>query len=187
MKKLILCCCMLLLGVSSMAQNRYEEQFTRPLDEVLQEVAQRFDVKIKVDAPTQGLMLPYADFRVRPYSIEETLHALLWPFNLTFSKSDERTYAVKPFEYYRRTPADGQKMVDYLLTLYTDRKAFEERAEVIRREVRTRLEVDKVLPLCVGKEPILSKVRKYDGYTVQNFALETLPGLYVCGSIYAPA
>ena len=103
MKKLILCCCMLLLGVSSMAQNRYEEQFTRPLDEVLQEVAQRFDVKIKVDAPTQGLMLPYADFRVRPYSIEETLHALLWPFDLTFSKSDERNYAVKPFEYYSRT------------------------------------------------------------------------------------
>ena len=187
MKKLILCCCMLLLGLSSMAQNRYEEQFTRPLDEVLQEVAQRFDVKIKVDAPTQGLMLPYADFRVRPYSIEETLHALLWPFDLTFSKSDERNYAVKPFEYYRRTPADGQKMVDYLLTLYTDRKAFEERAEVIRREARARLEVDKVLPLCVDKEPILSKVRKYDGYTVQNFALETLPGLYVCGSIYAPA
>lgn len=35
-------------------------------------------------------------------------------------------------------------------------------------------------------KPILSKVRKYDGYTVQNFALETLPGLYVCGSVYAP-
>ena len=35
-------------------------------------------------------------------------------------------------------------------------------------------------------KPILSKVRKFDGYTVQNFALETLPGLYVCGSVYAP-
>lgn len=36
-------------------------------------------------------------------------------------------------------------------------------------------------------KPVLSKIRKFDGYTVQNFALETLPGLYVCGSVYAPA
>ena len=35
-------------------------------------------------------------------------------------------------------------------------------------------------------KPVLSKIRKFDGYTVQNFALETLPGLYVCGSVYAP-
>ena len=33
---------------------------------------------------------------------------------------------------------------------------------------------------------IFSKIRKFEGYTVQNFALETLPGLYVCGSVYAP-
>jgi len=38
----------------------------------------------------------------------------------------------------------------------------------------------------VNSKPILSKIRKYDGYSVQNFALETLPGLYVCGSIYNP-
>jgi hypothetical protein len=38
----------------------------------------------------------------------------------------------------------------------------------------------------VQKKPLLSDVRKFDGYTVQNFALETLPGLYVAGSIYNP-
>ena len=43
-----------------------------------------------------------------------------------------------------------------------------------------------MLAQCVKTTPILSKIRKFDGYTVQNFALETLPGLYICGSIYTP-
>lgn len=187
MKRLILL--LLLIGATCMtqAQNRYEERFTRPLDEVLKEVEARFDVKLNIDGRTEGLMVPYADFRIRPYSVEETLYGILGLFDMTFSKTGERQYAIKPFEYYRRSPADGKKMVDYLPTLYTDRKVFEERAAVIRREAREKLEVDKLLPQRVEAKPILSKVRKYDGYTVTNFALETLPGLYVCGSIYAPA
>jgi poly(3-hydroxybutyrate) depolymerase len=49
------------------------------------------------------------------------------------------------------------------------------------------LQIDPALAKRVQAKPILSKIRKYDGYTVQNFALETLPGLYVNGSIYTPA
>ncbi len=187
MKRLILA--LLLLGVlfPTEAQNRYEERFTRPLDEVLKEVADRFDVKFNIDGRTEGLEVPYADFRIRPYSLDETLYSILGLFDMTFSQTGARQYTIKPFEYYRRTPADGQKLVAYLPTLYTDRAAFEKRAATIRREAREKLEVDKLLPQRVEPKPILSKVRKYDGYTVQNFALETLPGLYVCGSIYAPA
>ncbi len=187
MKKLLLT--LLALGALLIveAQNRYEDRFSRPLDEVLKEVAERFDVKLDVDAPTEGLMVTYADFRIRPYSIDETLSMLLYPFDLTYAQTGEKRYGIKPFEYYRRTPTDGQKMVDYLLTLYTDRATFEKRAEVIRREAREKLEVDKLLPQRVALDPMLSKTRKYDGYTVTNFALEPLPGLYVCGSIYAPA
>ena len=77
-------------------------------------------------------------------------------------------------------------MLAYLNTLYADKEAFELRADSLRKEVRQRLGIDLLLAQCVESKPILSKVRKYDGYTVQNFALETLPGLYVCGSVYAP-
>jgi hypothetical protein len=35
--------------------------------------------------------------------------------------------------------------------------------------------------------PIVVAQRKYDGYTVENIALETLPGVWVCGSLYKPA
>lgn len=34
--------------------------------------------------------------------------------------------------------------------------------------------------------PIRSGFRKYDGYSVENIALEVLPGVWVCGSLYMP-
>mgnify|MGYP003308614939 CR=1 FL=1 len=85
MKRLILL--LLLIGATCMtqAQNRYEERFTRPLDEVLKEVEARFDVKLNIDGRTEGLMVPYADFRIRPYSVEETLYGILGLFDMTFS------------------------------------------------------------------------------------------------------
>jgi hypothetical protein len=86
----------------------------------------------------------------------------------------------------RRTPEDGVKMLAELNTLYADRPSWEARCAGLRREVRQRLGIDTLLKQRVGGQPLLSAVRRFDGYTVQNIALETLPGLYVCGSIYAP-
>ena len=78
-------------------------------------------------------------------------------------------------------------ILSYLSGLYTDKDQWEQRTEILRKEVRQRLGLDDMLKGTVkDAKPILSKVRKFDGYTVQNFALETLPGLYVCGSVYAP-
>ncbi len=31
------------------------------------------------------------------------------------------------------------------------------------------------------------EARKYDGYTVENVGIETIPGFYLCGSLYRPA
>lgn len=198
MKRLLLLCC-LFAATATMAQpdkrgdrpapieNCYETQFTRPLTELLSELEARFDVRFKVDAKIEGLEVPYADFRIRPYSLDETLHSILGLFDLRFIPDGEKRYTIKPFEYNRRTIADGEKMVAYLKTLYTNHRSFEQRAEVIRKEVREALQLDELLAKRVELKPILSKIRRYDGYTVQNFAIETLEGLYVCGSIYAPA
>ena len=78
-------------------------------------------------------------------------------------------------------------MLAYLSGLYSDKSQWEQRREILRKEVRQRLGLDDMLRKTVkDAKPVLSKIRKFDGYTVQNFALETLPGLYVCGSVYAP-
>lgn len=171
---------------SAQAQNTFEGQFTRPLGEVLQEISSRFNVRLAYDIDTVGKKLPYADFRIRPYSVEESLTNVLAPFDYKLVKQNETLYKLKKYEYARRTDADGEKLLNYLCTLYNDRANFEKRKAVLKKEVRERLQIDKYLAMRTGTAPILSKVRKYDGYTVQNFALETLPGLYVCGSIYTP-
>ena len=153
---------------------------------MLEEISTRFNVRLAYDIDTVGKVLPYADFRIRPYSVEESLTNVLAPFDYKFVKQSDTRYKLKKYEYPRRTDADGEKLLNYLCTLYNDQAGFEKRKAVLKKEVRERLQIDKYLAMRTGNAPILSKARKYDGYTVQNFALETLPGLYVCGSIYTP-
>ena len=164
----------------------YETQFSKPLGKVLQGISDRFNVKLKYDVDTTGKVVPYADFRIRPYSLEESLTNVLSLFDYKFVKQDEKTYKIKVYEYPRRTPEDGKKMLAYLNTLYNDSATWNARKACLRNEVREKLQIDSLLKKRVNSKPILSEIRKYDGYSVQNFALETVPGLYVCGSIYSP-
>lgn len=164
----------------------YENRYERSLNDVLADVSERFGVQFSFDMDTTGLRLPYADFRIRPYSLEETLNNIAAPFDYKFVKQNETRYKLKYYEYARRVEEDGIKMLDYLLSLYPDKESWEERKACLYSEVREILDIDRLMDLQVSSKPILSKIRKFDGYTVQNFALETLPGLYVTGSIYTP-
>lgn len=167
--------------------NTYEGQYTRPLGDVLEEIAGRFDVRFRYAIDTVGLTLPYADFRIRPYSLEESLDNVLKPFDFTYEPQKGKYFKIRRFDYPRRIPADGEKLIAWLNSLYPDREAWEARRDTLKCEVRERLGVDKILEECIGGKPVMGKVRSFDGYKVQNFYLETLPGLYVAGSIYSPA
>ena len=184
MRKLILPA-LLLVGITAGAQ-RYEDKFTRPLGDVLNDVSKRFNVKLKYNVDTTGLKLAYADFRIRPYSIEETLNTILAPFDFKPVKQNDRYYKIKPYEYPRRQAEDGVKLINWLSSLYNDRSSWEARKDSLRREVRQLLGIDQLLPLCAQEAPRYTKIRKFDGYSVQNFCLKTVNGHTVCGSIYAP-
>jgi hypothetical protein len=173
------------LGANAQNSN-YENQFSKPLGTVLREIGIRFNVKLKYDVDTVGKVVTYADFRIRPYSVEESLTNVLSLFDYKSVKQDEKTYKIKVYEYPRRTPEDGKKMLAYLNTLYTDSTEWNARRVALKKEVREKLQIDPILKQRVSSKPILSKIRIHDGYSVQNFALETLPGLYVCGSVYNP-
>ena len=186
MKRAILIGCLCSSVMGGMAQT-YETKFERPLSAVLNDISTRFGVRLKYDVDTVGKMLAYADFRIRPYSVEESLTNVLAPFDYKFVKQNATTYKIKPYEYARRTDADGEKMLAYLSSLYSNKEAFELRKDSVQQEIRHRLELDAALAKCAPNPHVtLSKIRKYDGYSVQNFALETYPGIYVCGSIYTP-
>lgn len=184
MKRIIIPALML-LSMSAGAQT-FENKYTRPLSDVLKDVSARFGVRLKYNVDTTGLKLEYADFRVRPYSLEETLNNILSPFDFKAVKQNDKLYKIKPYEYPRRQPEDGQKMINWLTSLYSNRTEWEARRDTLRKEVRERLGIDKLLPLCSKEKPEYSKIRKFDGYTVQNFRLKTVNGHTVCGSIYAP-
>ena len=164
----------------------FDSKYTRPLGDVLNDISKRFGVKLKYNVDTTGLKLTYADFRIRPYSVEETLNNILSPFDFKAIKQNNKLYKIKPYEYPRRQPEDGTKLIKWLSSLYSDKSAWEARKDTLKKEVRMRLEIDKLLPLCSNEPPKYSKIRKFDGYTVQNFRLKTVNGHTVCGSIYSP-
>ena len=94
---------------------------------------------------------------------------------------------MQPYEYYRRTPADGELLLQWLAVLAPDSASWERRRECLLTEAREALALDPFLRGVVADPDVrLGREVRHDGYTMQNYALETLPGLYVCGTIYAP-
>ena len=188
----------LLLSLSINAQT-FETRYERPVHDLMQDVAKRFGVKFKFDGnvDTVGKRLPYADFRVRPYSLEMTLDNICKYYDWNWWKQSGNLYKIKLYEYPRRHEQEGKMMLDYLSSLYSNKAEWEARRDSLRREVRQRLELDAFLDSCVTvptakpsgtveRPVILSKVRKHDGYTTQNICIELTPGQHLFGTIYSP-
>jgi hypothetical protein len=68
---------------------------------------------------------------------------------------------------------------------YTTAEDWKERAKEIRGQILLGAEL-MPLPEKCALNPIMGEKRTYDGYQVQNAAFESLPGVYVTGSIYSP-
>ena len=184
MKLVAMLMCLYIGGMAS-AQT-YETQYRRPVSEVMKMVGQRFGVKFKFDSnvDTVGVMLPYADFRVRPYSLEQTLDNICKYYDWNWWKQSGNTYRIKLYEYPRRHVDEGRQMLEYLSGLYNNKVEWEARRDTLRKEVRQRLELDAFLDSCTLK-PLLSKIRRHDGYTTQNICIELTPGQHLFGTIYA--
>lgn len=176
------------MGNSAHAQT-LETKFRKPLSLVMREVGERFGVKITPRAfDPDTLFLDYADFRIRPWSVEASLDEICRPLDLKWSDRGKRHYRIEPYEYYRRTPAEGEALLGWLAAKYNDRAQWEQRRDTLRRQARALLGLDPYLRgLAAEPKVILTPVVSHNGYTIQNFAIETLPGLYACGSVYAPA
>ena len=105
--------------LTGFAQNSMPNSFftgpsSRPLSEVLAYVGECFDVRIvckRIDADT--VSVAWAPFRIRPYSLAETLDNVTHPLDLVWKEEGARI-VVQPYEYYRRTVADGEKLLAWL-------------------------------------------------------------------------
>ena len=177
----------LLLCTAAASAQTYETRYARSVHDLMADVQSRFGVKFKYNVDTAGVVLPYADFRVRPYSLEQTLDNICKHFDWNWWKQSGNLYKIKPYEYPRRHDDEGRQMLDYLATKYSDAAQWEQRRAILIKEVRERLQIDAFLDSCVkDAKPVLSKVRKHDGYTTQNICIELTPGQHVFGTIYSP-
>lgn len=188
MKRLLFCLTMMVGMLLESPAQTYETQYRRPVNDVMQDVAKRFGVKFRFDSDvdTAGVMLTYADFRIRPYSLEQTLDNICKHLGWNWWKQNGNLYRIKLYEYPRRHVDEGRQMLDYLAAKYHNAQEWEVRRAILKKEVRERLEIDAFLDSCVkDAKPILSKVRKHDGYTTQNICIELTPGQHLFGTIYA--
>lgn len=185
-KKLIFSLCLIIIATAASFAQSPQDVYTKPLKDVLNEIQKRYNIKLEYsDNILKNANVIYPTWRYR-MNVEETLNNILLPLDLVWEKSGNNTYQVGKFEYYRRAPEEGERHLEKLLASYPSLPDWEKRKAELRNCFLTQLNLSP-LPKRTPLNPIYTEIRKFDGYTVQNVALETVPGVYLCGSLYRPA
>lgn len=176
---------LLLWSLTSRAQTS-DDQFKQPLRQVLNEVADRYKITLRYpDELVKDRWVTYAGWRFRP-DVEKTLSNILASQDISFTKEGEGKYKLQNFQYHLKTPKEGEEQLEYLSGLYNDVESWKKRKTELKSCILESLRLSR-LPEKPSSKPIFTSIRKMKGYTVQNIAIETLPGVYVCGSLYRPS
>jgi hypothetical protein len=83
------------------------------------------------------------------------------------------------------TEEEGASFLQLKKENYKTEKAWDKRANAIRKQILKGTGLNK-MPKKSPLKPIMGEIREYDGYVVQNVAFESLPGVFVTGSLYMP-
>ena len=163
-----------------------QDVYKQPLKEVLTDIEKKYNLKLLYsESLVKDVEVLYPAWRYRS-DAEETLKNILYPFDLVFEKTEENVYQVSKYVYYERPVEEGRKHLEKLLEAYPDLAAWESRKAELRRCMLEQMKLTP-LPKKTPLNPIYTPKRKMDGYTVENVAIETIPGVYLCGSLYRPA
>ncbi|UCF43764.1 MAG: acetylxylan esterase [Planctomycetota bacterium] len=84
-----------------------------------------------------------------------------------------------------QTEQDAEKQLEEFAKTYCNLHQWQARAKGIREGILRGAELDPLPEKC-PLNPISVNKRSYDGYTVENVAFESLPGVFVTGSLYRP-
>ncbi len=83
------------------------------------------------------------------------------------------------------TEQEGKAFLETQRKTYTAQADWKKRAELIREHILKGVGLEKFPRKC-KLNAIIGEKRLFDGYQVQNVAFESLPGVYVTGSLYTP-
>jgi dienelactone hydrolase len=163
-----------------------QEVYTKPLKEVLTDIEKRYKIKIEFnESSVNGVNITYPTWRYR-VDIDQTLTNILYPADFVFQKKGNNVYTINKFEYWHKNPDEGEQHLDQLLASYPSLSVWETRKKELGKCFLEQLRLSP-FPRRTPLNPIYTPVRKFDGYTVENVAIETLPGVYLCGSLYRPS
>ncbi|MFV0605241.1 MAG: alpha/beta hydrolase family protein [Niabella sp.] len=171
---------------SVFAQQDTDHKYQRLLKDVLTDIQKQYGVTIRYDEKVvEGKILTYANWRLRP-DVEETLKNVLAPFDLKIKPDGDKKYKISEYEYYRWDVEDGWKELDRIASQYTNLQEWETRKKMLKPCILKALQLSK-LPTYPLSKPIITPKRKYNGYTVENVAIEILKGVWINGSLYKPS
>jgi dienelactone hydrolase len=184
--RLVLLLAILEVGIFCSAQLNSDNAYTKPLKKVLADIEKRYGVKINyADSMVADKTVAYADWRYRD-DAEETLDNVLKPLDMKVRKEKDKVYKLGYYEYYRWPVGEGWAELDRIASQYKNVEEWEKRKSQLRACILEALQLAK-LPAAPNSKPIITSLRKFDGYTVQNIAIEILDGLWINGSLYKPA
>src|SRR5688572_12902287 len=114
--------------------------------------------------------------------------ALLNSFNQALCQSDSSSKVADTMlcvgHHWKET--QGKEFLEQMRKTYTTEQQWKKRAKQIRAQILKGAGLEK-FPEKSPLNPIFGEKRTFDGYHVQNVAFESLPGVYVTGSLYTPA
>ena len=102
--------------------------------------------------------------------------------NILFAQSVDTTMLCRGNHF---TEAEGKAALEQFGSTYNDLKGWEKRADRIRKGIMDGMNLPNGFKRTALK-PIIHSKRVYDGYTVENVAIESMPGLFVTGNLYKP-
>ena len=171
--------------ISLHAQLNSENNYKKPLKEVLNDIQKRYGVQIKFDENlVANKWVNYADWRYRT-DVEVTLDNVLSPLDMIAKKEKDKVYKLGTYEYYRWQVADGWAELDRIASQYKNVEEWEKRKTDLKACFLETAQLSP-FPASPGTVPIKAKFRKMNGYTIENLAIEILPGVWVNGSLYKP-
>jgi uncharacterized protein len=98
---------------------------------------------------------------------------------------DQLSEVFLPEEHYKKTEEEAVKQLSQLKEKYNNLEQWEERSADIRKAILVGTELDP-LPSKCPLNVIRTGKRIYEKYSVENIAFESLPGVFVTGSLYSP-
>jgi len=186
MKKIFFIFNLLIFIILSINAQTIENNYELLLSDIIKDIEIIYGVKIKCNDSSliNGKILKFARWRYE-CDVEKTLFKVLYPFDLSYKKLEDNKYQIIPYQYFRLTPEQGKERLMCISSRYHSLEEWEKRKKILKSCILETLGLPQRDTMCLPRV-VFGLIRKKKGYVAINFYIETLPGLYVCGTMYKP-